>query len=228
MVYVNPPKALVLDFGGVVIKTPFETLEPLERRLRLAPGTLDWHGPFAPERDELWRAMQRDEITERDYWRLRAEEAGRAAGFPTPWTPLELVQEVFAGPESEFVRPEALEAMTAAHDAGIVVAVLTNDLAAFHGPGWFEKLSFAPLISVLVDASVTGRLKPRPEAYADLLAALGLSSGDVVFVDDQARNVAGADAVGIRALHFDVTQPAVSFDRALAAFGLPQPSTIAS
>jgi putative hydrolase of the HAD superfamily len=227
MVYVSPFKALVLDFGGVVIKTPFEALEPLERRLGIAPGTLDWHGPFDPERDELWRRMQRDEITERDYWALRAEEARRAAGVATPWTPLELVREVFGGPEAEFVRSEALEAIAAARDAGIVVAVLTNDLAAFHGPGWFEERSFAPLISVLVDASVTGRLKPRPEAYADVLAALGLASGDVVFVDDQARNVAGAEAVGIRALQFDVTQPRVSFERALAAFGLRGPTTIA-
>jgi putative hydrolase of the HAD superfamily len=58
--------------------------------------------------------------------------------------------------------------------------------------------------------------------------ALDLSSGDVVFVDDQARNVAGAEAAGIRALQFDVTQPAISFDRALAALDLPRRSTAAS
>jgi putative hydrolase of the HAD superfamily len=214
-VYVTA-KALVLDFGGVVIKTPFEALEPLERRLGVARGTFDWRGPFAPERDELWRRMQRDEITEREYWGLRAQEAGRAAGFATPWTPLELVREVFAGPESEFVRPEALDAIGRARAAGLTVAVLTNDLAAFHGPGWFEALSFSPQISVLVDASVTGRLKPSPDAYADVLAALGIAPSEAVFVDDQARNVAGAEAVGMRAVHFDVTNPHASYERALS------------
>ena len=51
-------KALVLDFGGVVSKTLFETHDLSEKALGLAPGTLGWRGPFDPASDAAWRAMQ--------------------------------------------------------------------------------------------------------------------------------------------------------------------------
>ncbi len=40
--------ALILDFGGVISQTLFETLRRTETCLGLAPGTLTWGGPFDP------------------------------------------------------------------------------------------------------------------------------------------------------------------------------------
>ena len=37
-------KAVVLDFGGPVLLTPFERLPALERSLGLPPGTFGWRG----------------------------------------------------------------------------------------------------------------------------------------------------------------------------------------
>ncbi len=42
------PQALVLDFGGVVTRTLFETHALTERALGLAPGTLDLARPVRP------------------------------------------------------------------------------------------------------------------------------------------------------------------------------------
>ena len=50
--------------------------------------------------------------------------------------------------------------------------------------------------------------------------ALKLEAGACVFVDDQPRNVTGAAAAGMRAVQFDVAQPAQSYAEALAYFGL--------
>jgi hypothetical protein len=58
--------ALVLDFGGVISRTVFETHRENERALGLAPGTLRWMGPFDPDSDPLWRSMQAGEVSERD------------------------------------------------------------------------------------------------------------------------------------------------------------------
>ena len=77
-------KALVLDFGGVISKTLFETHANTERALGLAPGQLTWQGPFAPETDPLWVSMQADEISERDYWLTRSKETGELVG--QTWT----------------------------------------------------------------------------------------------------------------------------------------------
>lgn len=67
-------KALILDFGGVVTRTLFETHDITERALGLAAGTLTWRGPFDPSTDPLWVSMQAREITERDYWMTRTRE----------------------------------------------------------------------------------------------------------------------------------------------------------
>jgi putative hydrolase of the HAD superfamily len=45
-------------------------------------------------------------------------------------------------------------------------------------------------------------VKPEPECYRAVLALLGASPADVVFVDDRAHNITGAQALGIRGVHF--------------------------
>ena len=75
-------KALILDFGGVISRTLFETHDLSEAALGLPPGTLTWRGPFDPSTDPLWRAMQANEISERDYWTTRTREVGRLVGVP--------------------------------------------------------------------------------------------------------------------------------------------------
>ena len=78
------PRALVLDFGGVVTKTLFETHALTEQALGLKPGTLAWRGPFDPADDPLWRSMQADAISERDYWKARTRAIGALVG--EDWT----------------------------------------------------------------------------------------------------------------------------------------------
>ena len=71
------PQALVLDFGGVISRTLFETHALSEAALGLPPGTLAWRGPFDPDTDALWRDMQAERISERDYWLARTREVGQ-------------------------------------------------------------------------------------------------------------------------------------------------------
>jgi hypothetical protein len=71
--------------------------------------------------------------------------------------------------------------------------------------------SRAPLPSIGgCDPSTCGLLhilKPDPRAYALALEGLDLPAHEVVFIDDQPRNVAGGSAVGIRSFHLDITNP---------------------
>ena len=76
----HAPQALVLDFGGVVTKSLFETHRQTEASLGLKPGTLTWRGPFDPEGDPLWRSTQQGRISERDYWLRRSREVGALVG----------------------------------------------------------------------------------------------------------------------------------------------------
>lgn len=202
-------KALVLDFGGPVLRTPFELLRSGERAVGLAPGTLDWTGPFDPAGDADWRLMQDGGITERDYWARKADHfaelTGRAASFQG------LMEVLFAADEVELVRPEAIGLIRDARAAGLAIAVLTNDMRAFHGDEWVARMTVLSEIDVLVDGSVEHVLKPDPRIYHLALDRLGLGGADCLFVDDQAGNVEGALAVGMAAVWFDVTDPSRTY-----------------
>ncbi|MEQ6247580.1 HAD-IA family hydrolase [Sulfitobacter sp. HNIBRBA3233] len=213
------PDALVLDFGGVISRTLFETHDLSERALGLPPGTLDWQGPFAPENDALWRRMQNDEISERDYWRQRTSEVAALVG--ADWTEMsDFVRAARGAAPSEVIRPEALAAIKAAQDNGIRLAILSNELDLFYGADFREKLPFLSHFDVIVDATYSGILKPDARAYAQVTDALGVPASACVFVDDQIRNIRGAEDAGLIPVHFDVRQPGASFARALDALGI--------
>jgi putative hydrolase of the HAD superfamily len=78
----------------------------------------------------------------------------------------------------------------------------------------------------VVDATYSGILKPEPRAYEAALAAAGVAASDAVFVDDQARNVAGAVKLGIPTVQFEVMQPAASYRQALRLLGVAPPKAL--
>ncbi|PAY05903.1 HAD family hydrolase [Bradyrhizobium sp. UFLA03-84] len=212
-------QALVLDFGGVISKTLFETHDLTERTLGLAPCTLKWLGPFAPDSDPLWTSMQRGEISERDYWLTRSREVGRMLG--EDWRDMETFVKRARGADPDTViRPEATRAINLAADAGVRLAILSNELDLFYGADFRTRLSILKRFDTIVDATHTGILKPDPRAYQSVLDELALEADNCVFVDDQRRNIAGAVACDMRTVLFDVRNPAASYGEALRHFGL--------
>lgn len=212
-------KALVLDFGGVISRTLFETHDLSEAALGLAPGTLTWRGPFAPETDPLWQAMQADQISERDYWMARTRSVGQLVG--EEWHDMQTFVQRARGADVEAViRPEAIEAVHQAKAAGCKLAVLSNELDLFYGASFRDRLPLLQVFDVIIDATYTGVLKPDRRAYEMCSQALGVAGGDCVFVDDQSRNVQGAIHAGWQTVHFDVMQPAQSYQQALKLLGL--------
>ncbi len=207
-------KALILDFGGVISRTLFETHALSEAALGLAAGTLTWQGPFAPGTDTLWQAMQADQISERDYWLQRTREVGRLLG--EEWTEMQtFVQRARGSDVAAVIRPEAVSAIQQAKALGYNLGILSNELDLFYGADFRERLPLLKNFDVIVDATYTGILKPDPRAYQACLQALGVAAVQAVFVDDQSRNIEGAKACGLQVETFDVFEPAQSFSKAL-------------
>lgn len=212
-------RALILDFGGVISRTLFETHDLSEKALGLPTGSLTWQGPFAPEADPLWRAMQADEISERDYWKSRTAEVGKLTG--QNWSEMSDFVRAARGAEPDaIIRPEFRTTIAACKAAGVRLAILSNELDLFYGADFREKLPFLKDFEVIVDATYTGILKPDARAYELVLQALGLPAADCVFVDDQLRNIKGAEALGLPAVHFDVMAPSQSYAEALRLLDL--------
>lgn len=208
-------KALVLDFGGVISKTLFETHAQSEAALGLPPGTLNWMGPFDTSTDPLWVDMQAGHITERNYWETRARETGQLVN--KDWDTLPPFLTAVRGNDPEqVIRPEALEAISTAKLNGHRLAILSNELDLFYGLEFRNRLGFLKDFDLIVDATYTRVLKPDPGAFGFITNGLGLPAENCVFVDDQLKNIRGGESVGMRCVQFDVTQPARSYAQALS------------
>jgi len=211
-------RALLLDLGGTVFVSGLERLALLPSYDAALSGIAARRGPVGPEPDPLWDALLRGELTERAYWQARSDEVGAALGRPG-W-PITEFMHLLYGLQAEVLRPAAGALVADARAAGRRVGVLTNDLRAFHGETAMAEHPVLAGMDALVDASVTGILKPDPRAYALAADALGTPASEIVFVDDMPANVEGARAAGMTALLLDLTDPAEAFDRARKDLGL--------
>jgi putative hydrolase of the HAD superfamily len=206
-------QALILDFGGVVSRTLFESHDETERVLGLARGTLKWRGPFDPANDPLWCDMQAGKLRENAYWKQRAAEVGALVG--ETWTsPADYMRRVRGVDPNYAIRPESDVAIRRLHAKGVRMTLLTNGLDEFYGADVRSRIAILALVEHMVDATYTRVWKPDPRAYAMALEVLGATADQAVFLDDQAGNVAGARAAGIDSVHFDVTRPADSWAEA--------------
>jgi putative hydrolase of the HAD superfamily len=200
-------KALIFDFGGVISKTLFETHPLTEQALGLAPGSLNWRGPFGD--DPLWQDMQMDNISERDYWLQRSREVGLMLG--ETWNDMQtLVQRARGNEPSRVLRPEVVALLQEAKANRLRLCLLSNELDLFYGAALRQKLEVLNLFEFIVDATYTGILKPDPRAYQACLDSLGLEPAQCLMIDDQFRNVKGASTLGMAWVHFDVKNPAHS------------------
>jgi putative hydrolase of the HAD superfamily len=214
-------RALLLDLGGTVFRSGAEMLELLGEAEPAARAVAARRGPLGPEPDALWERMIRSEITERAYWQARSDEVGAALGR-AGWPIQEFMHTLYALAGDAIVRPAAAALIADARAAGHPVGVLTNDLRAFHGDTAMAAHPVLADVDALVDASVTGVLKPDPRAYALAAVALGRDPGEIVFVDDMPWNVRGAREAGMTALELDLTDPDAVWPQARAALGLTE------
>lgn len=214
------PRGLLLDFGAVISVSVFERHRETERILGLPSGTLSWLGPIDPTTDPLWASMQNDEITEREYWGRRASELGELVGEPG-WDVLTMLHRVRQSYPNDVVRPQVHRMIRVAKARGIRVGILSNELELFYGKDFLSRMDVLADMSVVVDATHTGILKPDPRAYAKAIEGLGLPAQDVLFVDDQFRNIAGAVKAGLQTQYFDLRDIAGNLAAIAARLQLP-------
>jgi putative hydrolase of the HAD superfamily len=206
------PAGLLLDIGGVVHNTGVRMVERLARREPAMRPVIEEIGGIASDRDELWQRMLRRQVTERDYWAQRAAELGAAVG--ETWDTRALMDRFYQLPEHEWLCAPTIELMTDAKAAGLRVGALTNDMTAFHGPEWVARQEHLKLFDVIVDASLTGVMKPDPRAFRGGAEALGLPAEQIVFLDDMPWNTEGARQAGMTAVRVPWDDPAPAIDTA--------------
>jgi putative hydrolase of the HAD superfamily len=185
--------AVIFDFGGVFIDSPFTALVEAAQARDLDPAEM-LHvifGPYDQDTDHPWHRLERGEVTvmeARDEIVASSTRDGGAAIDPF---------ELLAALSGSEVRPEMVEFCRGIRDRGIATGLLTNNAKEFE-EFWRPLLPLDELFDDVIDSSAVGLRKPDPRIYHLALERLGVAAADTVFIDDAAGNVAGAERVGIR------------------------------
>src|SRR5690348_18062988 len=205
-------RGLLLDIGGVVHNTGVRMVGRLAEREPAMRPVIEKIGGIASDRDELWQQVMTHQVTESEYWARRAAELGATVG--ETWDTRALMDRFYQLPEHEWLCAPTIELMTDAKAAGLRVGALTNDMTAFHGPEWVARQAHLKLFDVIVDASLTGVMKPDPRAFRDGAEALGVPAGQILFLDDMPWNTEGARQAGMTAVRVPWDDPVPAIDTA--------------
>lgn len=103
------------------------------------------------------------------------------------------------------------------HRAGVAMHGLTN-WAADTFAATRARLPVLDLLRHIVVSGEEGIVKPDPRIFALLCQRGGFSAGEAVFIDDSLKNVEGARAFGLRAIHHRGPDETIA---QLRAMGLP-------
>lgn len=209
-------RAVLWDFGGVILSSPFEAFNRYEAVHGLPRDFIRGLNARNPH-GNAWAKMERSEVDMDGFCELFEAEA-RAAGHALD------ARAVLALLGGE-VRPEMVQALRTV--AGrYKTACLTNNVRAGEGPGMVRSPEQAAAVAeimqifdVVVESSKVGVRKPEPRFYEIACEMLAIEPAEAVFLDDLGINLKPARALGMRTIKVD--RPGPALDELEAVLGLP-------
>jgi putative hydrolase of the HAD superfamily len=209
-------RAVIFDFGGVVVTSPFEAFARYEAINRLPDGFLRRLNATDPDTN-AWARLERNEVDLAGFAELFEAEA-RAAGHEVDG------RAVLAMLSGE-LRPQMVEALRRCHER-LKTALLTNNFVAAdpRGPGDVTgpgpRATVLDHFDVIVESSLVGLRKPDPAIYRLVCAELGVAPAEAAFLDDLGVNLKPARAMGMATIKVDDPDAAIADLEAVVGFPL--------
>ncbi len=198
-----PITAVLWDFGGVILSSPFEAFSRYEQEHGLPTDFIRTVNATNPHHN-AWAHLERSDITPEEFdeeFALESEELGhRVHGRDV----LALL--------SGYVRPDMVDLLDRVKAAGYQVACLTNNISGEHASDE-RSATIAAIMArfdVVVESSKVGVRKPEPRFYEIACELLGVSPGECVFLDDLGINLKPAAAMGMRTIKVLTAEQAIA------------------
>jgi putative hydrolase of the HAD superfamily len=194
--------AVLWDFGGVILSSPFEAFRRYEDSRGLPPGFIRSVNAADPHAN-AWARLERSEITAAEFDDVFARESA-ALGHEVRGAD---VLGLLAGE----IRPGMVAALDRVKAAGLATACLTNNIARDGAAPYDDRPEVAAVMArfdVVLESSRLGVRKPEPAFYALACERLGVSPAQCAFLDDLGVNLKPARAMGMTTIK--VEDPAVA------------------
>lgn len=192
-----PIRAVIFDFGGVILTSPFEAFSRYEQDHGLPAGLLRQLNAANPD-DNAWARLERNEIDLAGFVQLFASEA-LAAGHEVDGA---AVLGILTATD---LRLSMVEALRRCHER-LKTALLTNNFVALDDPDRQgaalagsngQMAAVLDEFDVIVESSRVGIRKPDPAIYDLVCDRLGVAPPEAVFLDDLGINLKPARAMGM-------------------------------
>lgn len=184
-------RAVLWDFGGVILSSPFEAFRRYEAERGLPQDFIRRVNATNPDTN-AWARLERSELDHAAFDRAFAEES-KALGHEVPGAD---VLTLLAGE----VRPEMVAALEGVIAAGYKTACLTNNVMRRDGEPAEERPEVAAVMAkfdVVVESSKVGIRKPEVGFYTTACELLGVEPAECVFLDDLGINLKPAKQLGM-------------------------------
>jgi len=189
-------KAILLDFGGVYIQSPFAVIGEVAADMQVSEELLlkIIFGDYDIDGGHPWHRLERGEIL-LDEARLLILQEGEKHQLKTDI--YEMLAR-FAGVDRG-IRGPLVEKTLEWKQAGYKLGMITNNIKEF--TSWRTAFPFdlTEVFDVVADSSYLGMRKPDPMIYQYVLKQLDIAPEEALFLDDYPSNVHAAQALGIHA-----------------------------
>jgi len=210
------PLAVLWDFGGVILSSPFEAFNRYEGEAGLPRDFIRSLNARNPD-SNAWAKMERSEVSLDGFVTLFEEEARQQGYTLDGWRILQAL--------SGDIRPQMVEALRRCK-AAFRVACITNNMKSGEGPGMARSPEKAQAVAEImalfehvVESSKLGLRKPDPLIYQHACDLLGVPPERCVYLDDLGINLKPARALGMRTIK--VGDPDAAIDELQAMVGIP-------
>ena len=202
-------EAVLWDFGGVILTSPFDAFNRYEAEHDLPTGFIRSVNA-ADTHTNAWAQLERNDIDAATFDRLFAEESARLGHRIAGADVLALL--------SGEVRPEMVAALDTIRAAGFRQACLTNNVGGEHSSDAraHQIAAIMARFDAVIESSRVGVRKPEPRFYEIACETLGVEPAACVFLDDLGINLKPAAAMGMLTIKvLDAPQALASLELAL-------------
>ena len=208
--------AVLWDFGGVILSSPFEAFNHYETSVGLPRDFIRSVNATNPD-SNAWARLERNELSPAEFDVAFANDS-RSLGHEVRGAN---VLALLAGE----IRPAMVAALDAVKAAGFKTACLTNNVVATGAESMAidtdRSLALAAVMArfdAIVESSKVGVRKPEPRFYEIACELLDVQPSQCIFLDDLGINLKPAAAMGMRTIK--VVDPATALAELSAATGL--------
>ncbi len=181
-------EAVLFDFGGVILSSPFEAFAAYEKEIGLPTDTIRKINATDPD-SNAWAQFERREVSTEDFVLLFEEEA-LALGYELD------AQRILEGLHGS-LRPSMVEALSKC-SSKFKTAMLTNNITPMGEQDLDEDVQkVVEIFDLLIESSIEGCRKPEEKFYEVACERLDVKPENCVFLDDLGINLKPARAMGM-------------------------------